>query len=213
MQKLVIFDWDGVIADSCPQFLELYRRTTEHFGRSFPIRTVEDFRDWYNSAWENNFTHLGFSPEEVPRLITHLSSLVDYDLIPLFAGIRETLSSLAGLYRIAIASTTHSCHIREKLAREDLESLFACIEGGEGGTSEKRAIIARVIASMGIGKESIIMVGDTEMDIRSSRAEGIRNIAVTYGWNSAEKLAASAPDHMIESHRELEPLLSGIFSP
>jgi phosphoglycolate phosphatase-like HAD superfamily hydrolase len=212
MQNLVIFDWDGVIADSCPHFMTVYRKTTEDFGRIFPISSLEEFRDWYDSSWENNFINLGFSPEEVPVLIEYEASLVNYLDIPLFPGIENTLRDLAGRYVLAIASTTHSYHIKKKLADQGLESLFALIEGGEGGTSDKKGIVSKVIESLAIARESTVMIGDTVMDITSSRAAGIRNIAVSYGWNTHNKLIAAAPDFMIPSHKEIPLLLNRIFS-
>ncbi len=211
MQPLIIFDWDGVIADSCPCFHNYYRITSQHFGKEFPIHTLEQFREWYDSAWENNFINLGFSREELPQAIQFEASITDYDAIPLFEGVEEILITLARTNLLAIASTTHASRIREKLERERLIGLFAFISGGEEGGSEKKTKIARVLDRLHYSAASSMMVGDTVMDIVSSRALGIRNTAVTYGWNTRERLVAAEPDYMVDHHSALPSLMSTVF--
>ena len=54
--------------------------------------------------------------------------------------------------------------------------------------------------------ETIIVVGDTESDIRCARAIGARAVAVATGFASAEALAAERPDLLLESLEEVFPL-------
>jgi len=211
VNRLIIFDWDGVIADSCARFYEYYTNTARHFGKDFPVSSLEHFREWYDSAWENNFLKMGFSREELPQAIQYEGSIIDYDAIPLFSGVEDTLKALAGAYELAIASTTHASRIREKLERAGLTRLFRFISGGEEGGSEKTTKIARVLENLGGNAETSIMVGDTVMDIVSSRALGIRNVAVTYGWNTRDRIAAAMPDFIVDHHSALPSLISSVF--
>lgn len=211
MQPLVIFDWDGVITDSCASFCDHYRITAKHFGKVFPIKSVQHFREWYDSAWENNFINLGFTREELPQAVQFESSIIDYDKITLFKGVEETLISLSRSNVLAIASTTYASRIRKKLEREGLIELFAFISGGEEGGSEKTTKIARVLDNLHYNAASAVMVGDTVMDIVSSRTLGITNIAVTYGWNTRERLARAEPDFMVDHHSSIPSLITNIF--
>ncbi|MDQ7821819.1 MAG: HAD family hydrolase [Candidatus Eremiobacteraeota bacterium] len=211
MAGLVIFDFDGVIVDSCPFYFRNYRLMTEHFGRTFPCGTLQEFREWYDSAWENNFLNLGFPEEDIPALLEYQASLTDYNTIPLFPDIKEVIADMAGRYTLAIASTTKSSDIRKKLSLEGLENLFALISGGDEGTSEKKSKIGLVLTTLGRESHEAVMIGDTVMDITSSRALGIKNIAVLYGWNTLEKLLKAAPDHSVRSPWELVPLIGSIF--
>ncbi|MCI5779877.1 MAG: HAD hydrolase-like protein [Lentisphaeria bacterium] len=52
----------------------------------------------------------------------------------------------------------------------------------------------------------ILMVGDTEIDIRSGRVHGLTTCAVTWGYGNAEKLAAAEPDFLIHAPDELRRL-------
>lgn len=211
MKRLIIFDWDGVIADSCASYFDFYRVTSEHFGRTLRPRTVDEFRQWYDSTWENNFTNIGFTAEELNSAKAFQMKLVDYDEIPLFPAMPPVLRRLSEKFSLAIASTTHSSHIRLKLRAEQLDSLFCCVSGGEGGTSDKRGIIGKTLDTAEISPHCAVMVGDTPMDIASARAVGIRNIGVTFGWISPERMAEASPDYIARVPEEIPPILERIF--
>lgn len=212
MKKLIVFDWDGVIANSCSSFFHFYRSTAEHFGKAFPLKTLEDFREWYDPAWENNFVRLGFTPQEVPMAKEYQLALVNYDHIPLFPEMRAILHTLFMRFTLAIASTTHSPHIRKKLKSEGMDSLFSFISGGEGGTSDKKGIIAKTLKALNVPPECAVMVGDTIMDITSSKVIGLRSIGVTYGWISPRRMVDAMPDYIVHSPEGILPALQRIFS-
>ena len=52
-----------------------------------------------------------------------------------------------------------------------------------------------------------MMVGDTPADILAGKAAGTKTCAVTYGFGTREALLQCAPDHVIESFRELGNLV------
>jgi len=212
MKQLVIFDWDGVIADSAPFYLDVYRRICAHFGKSFPLRTLEEFTDWYDSAWENNFIDLGFPREAIPEVLAYEETLVDYSSIGIFPGIRETLAELRRDFHVAVASTTVSRFICDKAAAEGLADVFELVAGGEDGLSDKRNKIARVLGHFGIAREQAVMVGDTVMDIVSARARGIPTGAVTDGWNSRRKLEAAGPDLVVAKPAEVAPAVRSLLA-
>ncbi len=51
------------------------------------------------------------------------------------------------------------------------------------------------------------MVGDTVADVEAGKSAGMHTIAVTYGIDSRKELKAAEPDHLIDSLRELLPLI------
>lgn len=212
MRNLVIFDWDGVIADSCPSFLVYYRETANHFKKEFPVKTLDEFKDWYDSAWEQNFIKLGFTEAELPLALNHEASQVNYDNIPLFPGIKEAINIIAKKYTLSIASTTDSKLIRKKMEKENILNLFELISGGEGGTSDKKAVIQKVLDKTGILPEKAVMVGDTIMDIKSSKALNIKNIIVGYGWNSVNRLKEASPDYLVSSPGEIIATIDKILT-
>ena len=64
-RPLVIFDFDGVIVDSLAIHLAAYQRVFRLAGRSLPVETAAGWREWYDSAWEQNFLRAGFTEGEL----------------------------------------------------------------------------------------------------------------------------------------------------
>jgi len=51
--------------------------------------------------------------------------------------------------------------------------------------------------------EQALMIGDSRNDIQAAKAAGIASVAVTYGYNHGEDIAASKPDWMVENLLQL----------
>lgn len=211
MTKLVIFDFDGVIVDSAPFFHQRYGEIGLKYNKPYPPRTMDEFRDWYDSAWENNYTNMGFRPEDVETVLRSERKPADYSGIPLFPGFFEAVMKLAAEYTLAIASCTREFRIREKLEQVHLLQYFSFISGGEAGISDKRDIIGTVLQNLHIKPEQSLMVGDTVMDILSARAHGIPCIAVTYGWNAEKRLQEANPAALVSSPSELYGAVETLF--
>jgi phosphoglycolate phosphatase len=209
---LIIFDCDGVIVDSAPHYIEIYNKICIKYNKSFPIKTLEEFRSWYDSKWENNFYRLGFSEKDIPEILDYESKIVNYDDITLFDNMKEILLELNKNYYMAIASTTPEEKIRKKLEKENLGNIFSIISGGDDGLSEKEMKIKKVIDYFNVSPDKCVMIGDTVMDIVSSEKLGIKCIALSCGWNSIVRLTEASPYIIIDSHKELLPAVRSIFA-
>ena len=58
-----------------------------------------------------------------------------------------------------------------------------------------------------VPKDKIIMVGDTEFDIRCARNAGILSCAVEYGYRTVEQIAAEKPDFTVQDISKLLDLV------
>ena len=54
-----------------------------------------------------------------------------------------------------------------------------------------------------INPHEVIYVGDEERDIIASKKARIKNIAVTWGFNSKEKLSREKPDYIVDSPMQI----------
>ncbi len=68
--------------------------------------------------------------------------------------------------------------------------------------------VLEVLKRLGVSKNDTVIIGDSNFDIESGRAAGIKTIAVTYGYRSKEILKDA--DCMIDSFEELLKLLPEI---
>ena len=57
--------------------------------------------------------------------------------------------------------------------------------------------------------EEVIYIGDEDRDIIAAKRVGVKVIAVTWGYNSKEKLMKEKPDCLVSSPKELEKIFKG----
>ena len=212
MKKTIIFDFDGVIADSAPFYCGRYKDMAEKFNKHFPVKNMEDFKNWYDSAWENNYTNLGFTEEELRQAMQGVRKPADYSEIPIFKGAHEILKKLAEKYTLTIASCTTSDKIKAKLEQENLQGLFTFISGGENHGSYKQEIIAIVVRELNLQPENTIMVGDTEMDHICGIKNNLKTIITSYGWHSKQRLEKIGCQNIIDDITELPAMIEKTFN-
>lgn len=208
----VIFDWDGVIADSVEMFYRAYQQTCEHFGRTLPVACLEEFRAWYKPRWERNYLDMGFFESELPAVLDHARAYVDYGKVRLFPEVVRCLRSLEGEYTLGIASTTDAALIRERLGAEDLLHLFPTVVGGEDGGSDKIARYGEALRSLGAAATESVGVGDTALDVHCARHWGMRTVGVTYGWNAEHLVRAANPDRLVHHPGEVEAAVRALLT-
>jgi phosphoglycolate phosphatase len=75
-----------------------------------------------------------------------------------------------------------------------------------GSRSEK---VRKAAEELGGAEGDVYVIGDAVSDIRAAGQAGVKSVAVTWGHQSREKLAAAEPDHLVRSPGELQRLLSG----
>ena len=92
----------------------------------------------------------------------------------------------------------------EFLTRLGLRDHFEVVGGARNGVFDKASIIAETRVELGSpAAETMIMIGDRHSDIAGGRLNGIRTIAVTWGYGSRDELEAAAPDLIIDRPDQL----------
>lgn len=209
----VVFDFDGVIADSLGLFYDVYKKTCDHFGLHLPVTSAAAFRVWYNARWEQNFLDMGVSSDDIGAVLAYAGKLADYHNVPLFPDVVDTVRRLAPQYRLGIASTTYASVIRAKLAQEGLGDLFSVVVGGEGGGSDKITRYGDALRGLEADGPRSVGVGDTPLDVHCARHWGMRTVGVTFGWNDAALLEEAAPDRLVHQPRDVEAAILSLLAP
>jgi ADP-ribose pyrophosphatase YjhB (NUDIX family) len=76
------------------------------------------------------------------------------------------------------------------LERLGLRGRFRAVAGS---AQDKTRALPGLLKTHGLSQDETAMIGDTPHDIRAAQAAGVAGIAVTYGYASAEALAAADP--------------------
>jgi beta-phosphoglucomutase len=203
--RAVIFDFDGVIANSEPLHFRAFRQVLGENGLSLSERDYYDRYLGYDDvgAFRAIAGHAG-----VPLTDAGISSLVarkaivleqlEVDGSLLFAGAREAIQRMAARGPIAIASGARRPEILRVLEHERLMPLFGAIVGAEDTSRSKPApdpyllAVSRLAGSSSppVTSGECVAVEDSRWGLDSAREAGLLTIAVTHSY-PAEELAGA----------------------
>lgn len=202
--KLIIFDFDGVLADSFNFFYPLIRDGMASIGldltanqyRDFFIGNVhQSFKDFIN----NEKKYLSFSEFRKNNYDKYY-----YDKkngVRLFWGAQEFIKKLDKKYILAIVSSGHQKNIENLLKENGLTGLFNFVLANV--SYAKEGMIEEVLDRSNTKAEETIMISDTVGDIMVAKKVGFKTIAVTWGFQSAGKLKKSNPDIIVKNFKDL----------
>jgi len=201
-QKMLLFDFDGTLADTRTIALEILNEMSREFGyRELPEADLEEVRKLSTREF---IRHLGISNWRVPMIARKGLQLLHarIEQVNPIPGIPEALVSLHERgERLAILTSNSETNVEAFLKRHDLPhfEFISCSSKLFGKGREIRAILRRVK----LAPHEILYIGDETRDIDAAKETGLRMAAVTWGYNSAEALGALDPDHLISSPHEL----------
>jgi phosphoglycolate phosphatase len=204
--KLVIFDFDGTLADSADWF----RSIINDVARRYRFRTIQDheFETLRDMDTRALLAHLHVSRWKLPFIARHMRNLMAHRTgdISLFPGVHELLAALAhrGIVT-AIVSSNAEATVRTMLGPESAARVrfYACGAGLFG----KRSKFREVLRSSRIPPEAAIAIGDEVRDIEAALAEHIAAGAVSWGHATPELLRAHGATVLFDNFEALHSFL------
>ena len=191
--RLIIFDFDGTLADSYPWFRSELGDLARRWGfRDAAAGEDEALRQMSASAV---FRYLGVPGWKLPLIAADLRRRMGgkLDEIRLFDGVAPMLERLAaGDARLAIASSNAAANV-DRLLGARLRGLFHDCECG-APLSGKHARLKRLLRRAKVDAHRAIYIGDEIRDIEAARRAGIAAGAVSWGYNRAAVLRRHRPD-------------------
>ena len=199
---LVIFDFDGTLADSTAWAIPAVRPLAERF--KFKAVTEDEIAMLRGRSSREIIAYLGLPLWKVPLVAAHGKKMMaaDAHAIPLFAGTRDLLRALsaAGL-RLAIVSSNSEATIRSILGAElaGLVDHYGCGAAIFGKASKFKA----VVKAARIPKDRVLCIGDETRDIEAAREAGLACGAVEWGYATRRALADHGPTMMFAAMDEI----------
>jgi len=207
MTKVIIFDFDGTLADTIDILLSITNRLSAEFG--FKSATKEELAQLSNlNSWQI-LQYSGISIFKFPLLIRRLKAELHSEVpqIQLFPGIKEVLLELKKRgFQLGIITSNSRENVLASLAKNGLQDTFTFIYSGS--TFGKHKVINKWLRIENINPQKVVYVGDEVRDIDAAKKTGIKVIAVGWGFNSQEALAAQNPDFLIERPQELIEIMN-----
>jgi len=202
-QKVIIFDFDGTIADTVDALISIANRLAREFGY-IPI-THPELTILKNLTAREIIHYSGISLFKIPFLVKRVKSELKSKIADLHPidGMQECLKELKRKeHRLGIITSNSQDNVTEFLKNHELDHLFEFIYSGIT-IFGKTTIINNVLKQKQLKPQTVIYVGDETRDIEASKKANVKVIAVTWGFNSAEALAKQNPDFLIHHPSEL----------
>lgn len=206
--RLVIFDFDGTLADSGDWFLSI----ADHLAERFKFRKVapDEIESLRGCTSRQVIRHLGIPRWKLPAIGRYVHALLaeQTDRVALFDGVAALLEQVAASgARIALVTSNAEDNARAILGPENA----ARIDWFECGASlfGKAPRYRRVLRKSRVAPEHAISIGDETRDIIAARKVGIRAGAVLWGYANRAALTALEPDALFESPHAVARALLG----
>jgi beta-phosphoglucomutase len=196
--RAIIFDFDGVIANSEPLHLRAYQEVLASEG------LVLDEADYYARYLGHDdvgaFKAFGadrgriWTSTDLERLIERKArrlEALERDLSILFPGAADAVRRASQAYPIAIASGALGAEIRRVLDREQLAGCFSAIVAAEDTPLSKPApdpylravsLLAAVLGS-DLAAAECVALEDSHWGLQSARAAGLHTVGVAQTYD------------------------------
>ena len=202
-RRIVLFDFDGVIADSKALAYEVNKMICPHL-------TEEDFRKRFegniNDWQEPNHTSecrldIDFFALYAPKLKEKTA------VVP---GMDEVIAKLADSHILIVVSSTITSPIQEFLNMHELSRYFREIMGSDVHSSKVEKI-KMVFSKYTAEPADCVFITDTLGDMREAEKTEVGSIGVLWGFHDKDRLLRGNPFSIVEKPENLVSAAQNYF--
>lgn len=206
---VIIFDFDGTMADSFTLIKELYNKHAPEYG----VRTIESEEHW-EEIRRMNFRQLMNSfdvkPHQIPRYLVIAKKLMlqEADKIELFPDIVDIVKQLhnEGNQLYVLSSNTEEL-VSNILNRYDILDLMTVMKSSR--LFGKSQSVKRLMKQQKMLTDEVWLVGDETRDIEAANKAGVKSIGVTWGFHPGEVLRTKNPTVVVNKPLEILKVIRG----
>lgn len=187
----ILFDFDGVLADTLEVNLEVCRLFK-------PDLTVEEFMQKHKDNGED-VLDIDLSEEVMERFIEEQKKRLGGEhLLP----VDDVLRELEMEHDLFIVSNSSEGNIRKVLSHRNLSPLFKDIFGMKTSLSKKDKIQS-LLDDYGLEPNDCVLITDTVGDIKEGREVGVKTAGVAWGFHDKETLKEEDPEIIFEEPEDI----------
>ena len=212
--RIVIFDFDGTLADTQSMIVTSKRETCRLLG--LPIASDAEYISTIGLASKAGFAKVYPSqPDEVLdacvatyRKIS--AEMIEKDPPVRFPGADKVLAWLKSKGIVCtIATARNSKSMHDFLRMWDWDQYFPYVLCAEDTPLLKPnpEPVLKTLSELSFSPEEALVVGDMPVDIEMGKRAGARTCGVTYGNAGRATLEAAGADYIIDSMEELPGIL------
>lgn len=216
--ELLIFDWDGTLADSIGRIVESMNAAAVRAGEAQSsddaIKGIIGLA--LDEAIHTLYPHL--EPVQVESFRQHYADIytaLDQQPSPLFEGVSESLDAFrAEGYRLAMATGKARRGLDRVLKANGWQAFFDITRAADETRGKPHPLmLEEILGHCGVEPQRALMVGDSAFDLQMASNAGMHSVAVGYGAMSLQALAEFGPQVCIEHFSQLREWLAGAAIP
>ncbi len=198
---LVVFDFDGTLADSFGPALATYNRIAPGLG----LRPIEDVEAARSMPTRRLLKQLGIRFWRLPRVVRAFQEAAagQADGLRLHEGVAAVLRGLADRgHRLGILSSNREDAIRACLRANGVEDVFAFVIGYPKLFGKAKAL-RRILKAERADRDGLLFVGDELRDVEAGRKARVATVAVTWGFQSEPLLLTGGATYLARRPADL----------
>lgn len=196
--SVVIFDFDGTIADTLEPLLAIANHLADEFG--YPPITLEYLKQLQTLDTRDIIRQSKIPLLKIPFLLRRLKSDLNQRIstVEPIQGMPEVLAQLKQQgHTLGIVTSNSEENVFAFLQHHGLLDLFDFVKSGTTIFGKHR-VINRLLKQQNLDIDQAIYVGDETRDIESAKAINMRIISVSWGFHDHSVLARYNPTQLIE---------------
>lgn len=191
--ELIIFDLDGTLVDSCKDITLALNHCFQQKGISgfSPEEVKKMVGEGVNRLIEKalQIKKVSFAMEEMVECFINYYRQHIADYSEVYPGVKETLEKLKAFKKAIVSNKTTELTVKT-VEHLGLLKYFDFVAGSDFFSERKPSPlpIIETIKKFNTTASATLVVGDSEIDIETAKAAGVKSVAVTYGYREKELL-------------------------
>ena len=204
---LIVFDWDGTLADSANSIVFSIQSAARDLGMAEPSN--EEARYVIGLGLSEAIEHLfpNFTSQKLSLLSERYRYhyLAQHKKISLYKGISEIIRNLhAENFLLAVATGKSRAGLSRAFESSGIGNFFHASRCADETFSKPHpAMLLELMSQFGVEASRTLMIGDTTHDLQMAINASVSGVGVTYGAHPRENLEILAPLTCVESVTKL----------
>ena len=208
--KLLIFDFDGTLADTTAHILNCIKKCIDKFN----LRKLsdEDLAMYSGATLMETMLELGATEEQLPEIKSYYTSIFFEDVsdIHLYENVSQVLIELKDNgYVLAVATNRRRKMIPALLDLLGISPVFSKIvcETDVDNKKPSADMVELILKELNYSKDETLVLGDTKYDILMSKNANCKSCYVCHSIETDDNVIGLHPDIVIHDFQELIKLL------
>jgi len=200
--KLVIFDFDGTVADTFKYGVKIANSLSSRFKYDLIMPDKEEH--YRGKSAQEILKEAGISWFKLPFVATRFqiefSKVID-ELMPC-GNIIEVIKTLSKKYELGIITSNSEKNVNRFLENNNLTNIFSFIISNKK-LFGKAKTFKKIIKDRKLVEGEFIYIGDETRDIEAAKKLKVKIISCSWGFNTYDLLKKFEPDYLINKPEEI----------